>query len=139
MSKTRLYRNWLGMLSRCENPKSPVFHNYGGRGISVCKRWHDFEKFRDDMGAGWRRGLSLERVNVDGNYEPSNCRWATFDEQQRNKRSNIMVETPWGILPLGTAALKAGLTNQKVHWRYSRGWTVEEALGLVPRKKGNPP
>ena len=101
----RLYRTWSGMLQRCTNPKNPAFDRYGGRGITVCKRWLLFDNFLADMGEK-PDGKSLDRIDVNGNYELSNCRWATALEQARNARSNIVVDykgetrclTEWAIL-----------------------------------------
>jgi len=73
------------MKSRCTYPSHPHYENYGGRGISVCSRWKFFENFLADMGAR-PAGLTLDRINSNGNYEPSNCRWATPKEQQANRR-----------------------------------------------------
>ncbi len=76
---------WASMRKRCTNPRHEFFHLYGGRGITVCKRWDDFSAFLADMGARPSPEHSLDRSNNDGNYEPSNCRWATRSEQARNK------------------------------------------------------
>lgn len=84
-SRTPLYRVWSSMKSRCGNPASPAYKHYGGRGISVCDRWQKYENFFADMGYP-PPGLTLERIDVNGNYEPSNCKWATWAEQNRNKR-----------------------------------------------------
>lgn len=86
LSGTSEYRTWLDMIIRCESPANEQWKNYGGRGISVCERWMEFENFIADMGPR-PPGLTIERINNDGNYEPSNCKWATMSEQNRNKRN----------------------------------------------------
>lgn len=83
---TPVYQTWVGMIQRCTNQRGPGWKYYGGRGIKVCDRWlSSFENFLADMGEK-PEGLSLDRINNDGNYEPSNCRWATRSEQQKNRR-----------------------------------------------------
>ena len=84
------YRSWSSMLARCTNPKNDHYHNYGGRGIKVCKRWKKFVNFYADMGPKPTPKHSLDRIDVNGNYEPTNCRWATTKEQRSNTRN-----TPW--------------------------------------------
>src|SRR5688572_1683194 len=91
VSRPRTYNAWLGMRERCRNPKSRAYANYGGRGISVCARWDDYENFLSDMGEPPSKGHSLDRINNNGNYEPSNCRWATKSEQQGNQRRSTIV------------------------------------------------
>lgn len=89
LSNTRLYNIWCGMKQRCYYTKHKDYHSYGGRGITVCDEWkHDFKAFYDwAVNNGYRDDLTIDRVNVDGNYEPSNCRWATHLEQSKNKRA----------------------------------------------------
>lgn len=82
------YRTWLHMLDRCSNSRHSKWKYYGGRGIVVCERWHSFENFLADMGLR-SVGLSLDRINNDGNYEPNNCRWSTRSEQMRNSRPRM--------------------------------------------------
>jgi hypothetical protein len=86
MSGTRFYKIWKGMFTRCYNKNYKLFKDYGGRGITICERWHRFENFRDDMYLSYNDSLSIERINNDGSYCLSNCKWATRQEQNNNKR-----------------------------------------------------
>lgn len=86
MSRTNTYESWLGMRSRCGDPSDKSYSNYGGRGISVCERWSLFENFLADMGA-CPKGLSIERLDNNGDYEPCNCIWADSVTQSRNRRN----------------------------------------------------
>lgn len=88
---TRTFRVWVAMRFRCNSPKSPIYRHYGGRGIRVCARWSKFENFLKDMGER-PTGLELDRINNDGDYKPSNCRWTTRKEQARNTRFNHLLK-----------------------------------------------
>jgi hypothetical protein len=83
---------WKRMIRRCRDPRDAVYSHYGGRGISVCERWNEYESFYADMGARPGTGYSLDRIDVNGNYEPSNCRWADTKTQARNKRNSLFTE-----------------------------------------------
>ena len=85
--RTPEYQSWADMIKRCEEPTFITFKNYGGRGIKVCKRWREsYERFLADMGRKPTHKHTLDRINVDGDYKPSNCRWATWKQQNNNKR-----------------------------------------------------
>ena len=85
LSETAVYRTWADMKTRCNNPNRKEYKYYGGRGISICKRWEKFQNFYNDMGDR-PEGLTLDRIDNDGNYEPENCRWTTYAEQNHNSR-----------------------------------------------------
>jgi hypothetical protein len=112
---------WRNMRCRCNKLDHPEYGNYGARGIRVCERWTAFEAFHADMGAGWRPGLTLERIDNDGHYKPGNCRWATRREQARNQRRNTMVDTPWGRVCLTEAAERSGSSFDAIWWRHHQG------------------
>lgn len=89
------YQSWQAMKQRCYNPKNANYHSYGGRGITVCARWlKSFANFMKDMGPKQPPAVTLERINVNGNYEPKNCRWATKFEQTQNKRPSHVFRLP---------------------------------------------
>ena len=87
-SNHHLYPIWKSMLHRCTNSNMPNYNNYGGRGIYVCERWLDFDRFIEDMGDRPSKNHSIDRINNDEGYNPSNCKWSTAKEQQSNKRSS---------------------------------------------------
>lgn len=90
-SNSPLYAVWASMISRCTNRAHISYHNYGGRGISVCSRWKKFANFYHDMSDCYRMGLQLDRIDNNGNYEPSNCHWVTPIENGKNKRNNVFI------------------------------------------------
>ena len=88
LTKTSEYQVWRDMRQRCNNPNAQKYHRYGGRGIKICERWSKFTNFREDMGKRPSEEYSIDRIDNDGNYEPSNCRWATIHEQMHNTSYN---------------------------------------------------
>lgn len=87
--QTGIYQSWRDMIKRCKNPKIKQYHNYGGRGIKVCDRWLKFENFLEDMGSTWSKGLTIDRIDTNGNYEINNCRWITRQEQFKTRTNRI--------------------------------------------------
>ncbi len=128
---TRLYRIWQAMKNRCLNEKMPAYCYYGGRGIKVCDEWlHSFEAFRDwALANGYRDDLTIDRIDVNGNYEPANCRWTTQKEQNRNTRKNIIVEYAGERRTLKEWSEILGINYQTLHSRVCElGWSIEDAL-----------
>ena len=110
------YNSWCSMKRRCCNSNNSAFKHYGGRGIKVCKRWMKFENFRDDMFAEWKKGLSIERINVNGNYTPKNCKWIPKEEQSKNARTVKSIKNNLGQVfeSQMDAARKTGVTQGKI-------------------------
>lgn len=128
-TRTPEYVPWRSMIQRCENESCPSFADYGARGISVCPRWRNsFAAFREDIGPRPSRAHSIERIDNNGNYEPGNVRWATRNEQARNKRNNRIVEYQGERVCVAAAAEKVGLTASTLHRRLTDGWPVDIAL-----------
>lgn len=122
---------WRGMRLRCYDTAQPAYPNYGGRGIKVCDRWTAFENFFADMGERPTEKHSLDRIDCDGDYTPTNCRWATNKQQQRNRRNNIRVEYNGEVKCLSEWAELYGLKQVIVWNRYvcSR-WSIHRTLTI---------
>lgn len=122
---TRLYRIWRKMKERCLNPRHAHYKSYGGRGIRICAKWiHDFGAFQLwAKNAGYRDDLTIDRIDNNGNYEPNNCRWATYKEQGRNRRSNRVIEGKTLAEWLDTAEV----SQDTVRKRLSKGWDIRRA------------
>jgi hypothetical protein len=134
LSKTIEHMTWLGMRNRCNNPRQPKYENYGGRGITVCERWDSFENFLADMGKR-PPGMTIDRIDNNGNYEPSNCRWADRQTQSSNRRSNIYVRLGDERVTLAEATRRLGICPQKTaEQRVGRGWDPLRAVTQPARK-----
>ena len=127
-STTRLYGIWKAIRQRCLNPNNKHFDRYGGRGIKVCDRWRNsFETFREDVSPR-PEGYWLERIDNDGHYEPSNCRWATPKEQGNNRWNNRLHTRKGETLTISQWAARAGLRAGLVYARVHEGWHIDTAL-----------
>jgi hypothetical protein len=132
-SFTRAYGSWSVMLKRCLTPAALKFPDYGGRGITVCERWLSFENFLADMGAP-PAGTTIDRIDNDGPYEPANCRWATSEQQARNRSDSRLLTHDGTSLPLCDWAKRVGLHRTTIAARLGKlGWPVERALTERPR------
>lgn len=134
-TKSVEYVTWDSMIQRCTNPKSRTYQRYGAVGIKVCERWLDFVNFYADMGDRPSSSHSLDRYpDYNGNYEPTNCRWATNKEQARNKKNNIWIEYDGKKLVAADWARITGISFPTIVRRIRLGVPVEDALTLKPIK-----
>lgn len=127
LSHTKSYLTWSFMMRRCYKKTDSAFKDYGGRGIKVCERWHNFIYFYEDMGER-KKGKTLERINNNAGYSPNNCKWVSRGEQSRNRRSNIkytingktMIQKEW--------AKKYKINYWTLRRRLEDGWSIIDAL-----------
>ena len=119
MTRTRTYNTWSAMIARCENHKNKDYKYYGLRGIMVCKEWRSFELFMEEMG-GRPEGMTIDRIDVNGNYERSNCRWASIETQSNNKRSARNIEFNGVVKTMSEWAKSIGITCGALHYRLSK-------------------
>lgn len=134
LSTERVYAIWCGMWTRCTNPNRDGWPDYGGRGITVCDRWRSFENFLQDMGQP-PPGHSIDRIDVNGNYEPTNCRWATRAVQARNSRRTRLFTYQGETLPMKDWAARVGMSYWSLRWRLDDGWPIEQALTKPMRRR----
>lgn len=128
MSNSVEYKTWMSMLHRCTNSNYEQWSLYGGRGIKVCERWQYFEAFFEDMGKRPSKYHSIDRINSDGNYEPSNCRWGTLRQQNRNKRTNVMLTYKGETLCIQDWAARIGISSGGIQRRIRSGWSIDKII-----------
>lgn len=133
-TRTRIYRIWQGMLNRCRNSNQPNYARYGGRGITVCERWHSFENFLEDMGEPGP-DMTLERGDNDGPYCKDNCVWATRAQQARNKSTNRNITFRGTTRCLKEWAEEIGIDQASLRERLEK-WPLDRALTEPPRQCG---
>jgi hypothetical protein len=127
------YKSWASMIERCTKPTHLYFNRYGGRGISFCEAWRSFANFWADMGETWFAGSTIDRIDVDGNYDPGNCRWATRADQTRNRSNTVWISHSGKTQGIAAWSAELGLPATIIRNRLAKGLPVEEVLG--PRKR----
>lgn len=134
-----VYWTWQAMLQRCKNPSHKYYKDYGGRGIKVCDEWHDPVVFINwALANGWQRGLSIDRIDNSGNYEPSNCHWVTQKEQTRNRRSNHLITFDGKTQTVVQWAEEVNISPRTLYSRINQShWPIERALTEPVRRVTN--
>ncbi len=126
----RIHSIWFGIIERCGNKNRPEYKRYGGRGITICKQWLDdplvFSKWAKEN--GYQPNLSIDRINNDGNYEPSNCRWVTQIEQMNNRKCNVRIVLGKENHTVSEWARILGCSRGRLNWRLKKGLTPEQIL-----------
>lgn len=136
---TRIYRIWNHMKTRCLNPKSHAYKDYGGRGIKICKEWIDsIENFNSwAIKNGYDENLTLDRIDVNGNYEPSNCRWVSRKSQANNRRNNHLLTFNNETHTIAEWSTIVNINPTSINKRLSIGWSVQKALTTPVRRQNN--
>ena len=134
---SRLYREWASMKLRCYSKNRKDYINYGGRGIKVCEEWKDYFSFRNwALKNGYSDDLTLDRIDVNGNYEPLNCRWADAETQANNKRNSKFITYNGKRQTVSQWAKELNIPASRIFDRLSMGWSEEESLTIPPLTKG---
>ena len=136
-SKTRIYRVWIGMRNRCNNPNNYDYKNYGGRGIKVCKEWEmSFDSFRIWANShGYQENLTIDRIDVNGNYCPENCRWVSLAVQHRNQRVSRMLSCYGERKTVADWSKITGISHSTLLARIRSGWADKEILTTPVQKR----
>jgi hypothetical protein len=133
MSSTKIYRSWNDMMTRCYNTKDKHYKWYGTRGITVCDKWLKFEGFYEDMGSSYEEGLTLDRIDVNGNYCKENCKWSTIIEQCNNRRSNHIVTYNSVTDTLTNICKLNNVSRAMVTGRLKLGYDIKTAIEKPPQ------
>lgn len=134
LSKSPTYQSWCMMKSRCNNPNYTHFKYYGARGITYCERWESYENFMEDMGER-PKGYTLDRIDSEGNYTPSNCKWSTRENQADNRRNNVYLTYDNRTMYIKDWALVLGVKRSQIYLALYNGATLSGYIakrGLVP-------
>lgn len=140
-SKERLYRVWRDILSRCNNPNDIEFHNYGGRGITICSQWEDYAVFREwAINSGYDSDAeygekTIDRIDVNKNYSPDNCRWVDIQAQNNNQRRNRRITYNGETMTMAQWAKRIGISSSGLMHRLNNGWPLDEALTRKSQKR----
>lgn len=121
---------WYRIKNRCDNEKWPGYKNYGGRGITYCTKWKTFEGFMEDMGKTYKEGLSIDRINNNGNYCKKNCRWTDMVTQENNRRDNHKIIYKGVTMTISQWARKLNTYPQRITQRLKRGWSVNKIMTI---------
>ena len=131
------YNSYRSMMDRCYREKASNYYLYGGRGIKVCDEWHNIENFEKWVEtSGYKKGLTLDRIDVNGNYEPNNCRWATMKEQDNNRRNTIYIEHNGEVHTISEWAEITGINRRTLNSRYYRGIRGDKLFKKIISNKG---
>lgn len=136
--RTGEYSSWANMKQRCLNPDNPRYYQYGGRGIRICKRWQNsFSNFLQDLGPKPHPKYTIERIDNDGNYEPSNCKWDTKENQNKNSRKCRFITFNGQRLTVSGWSIKVGISRLTISARINKlGWDVAKALSTPHCPRG---
>lgn len=133
----RLYCIWKGMRSRCNNQNGQKYKDYGGRGIAVCEEWSEYVNFKNwALSNGYKDNLTIDRIDVNGNYEPNNCRWSDSFTQMNNMRTNTHIKYNNETYTISELARKYNLKQGTLIRRLNLGWSIDNALNK-PVRRGN--
>lgn len=135
LSKSKIYAVYCTIKARCNNPNNNVYQYYGAKGVKLCSEWLNFENFYNwAINNGYKEGLSIDRINVNGDYEPSNCRWATKEEQSNNRSNNHLITYNNQIHTISEWSKITGLTKSAIQYRLSKKWDIEKIFTTPLRR-----